>query len=357
MHLTDGLSAVAVGIPVAVVVVPAHDGSGPMDTAVAAIVGTSVVGAIVVAWLASTGVFLRVAARVGSGHLVSGDRAELTSGSVAARRRSAVIATSSALAAALGAAWLAGAAGPSTPAHALALVATITTSMLVLLIGVPFPGSPAWSLLMALVDQRGTTIPQDRTWRAARLACLIALALGGLSVVATAVSGDPRYGVAGLALGLLVRQRSHAMVKRDDLATFLTSRSAAAVATGITGRVGPEERFDPERAHRPGRAAVSSVEDGGWIIGMIGPRQASLAGGAGGDRTGRDMMVPLADIPTVAAHTPAADVIPRLVPHGFVLVHGRDGPLVVESGDLDQQIQVWRLLARRRRVRNRRSAA
>lgn len=342
-----------VGFLVGAVYLPAHHMSPRSEAGVAFLAALYVVGLITIVWRTARGVVVRLGGNTEPIAVLGRGGNALTDPAIPPRWRLAAITASSGLALliALAALGVAGSvAEPSFP-HAIARLAGWTGMGLALAPMVPTPAFPGWPVLVAIVDLRGG-IPQDRIWRAARLARRAAFLIAMVLMMTSVGLADPKFLLAGVAIGLLTWARSAAVVEADDLMSFVVSRSAADVAKAITVRAEPDDRVADVLARLSVRDAVATVEVGGGIVGVVGRRQAWDKGLAGLERTCREAMTPLSDVYLVPASAQAAALLPHLARHGFALVRSDGGLSVVGSDDLGQQIRIWRMLAECRRHRD-----
>lgn len=340
---------------VALVYVPAHHPSrGGIDQLIASGAILYVLGLSVAVPRLLRGIILRAGGNRDPIVLLGRGPDPLVGDSIRARWRlgASVGSSIASLIAALVAARLMAGTDPATYAHAVASLALGVNLLTAAGILVPVPGFTGWALLLGLVDAVG--VPSDRrVRRAARLARLVGIPVMLTMGVAAALVGDLMLLVVGLMLAFLIWTHSQAVVGQDGTMRFLAGHRAGDLVRPITSHVQPEETLDSLLARPRADHIVTTVEAGGGVLGAIGPRQISARAVVRHGERCRDVMVPVAELPLVAASSPAADLLPQLTGYGFAIVTGPDGLGYVEVSDLTTQIRIW--LALRERGAGRRS--
>ncbi|MBI3746516.1 MAG: hypothetical protein HY264_08375 [Chloroflexi bacterium] len=328
---------------VALFYVPGHNPSARGDDQLVAAIGALyVIGLSVVGVRLVRGVIIRAGGSREPIVLLGRGPDPLLSAAIRPRRRLAAVVAGVMVpvAAAMLAAGLAAVAGPASNAHAIASLALGVNGVIAAGVLVPAPGFPGWALLLALVDAAGTR-PDQRVRRAARVAQSVGLPILIGSGLVAGWFADPMLVFLGLVLGFLIWTGSQAATAQDATERFLAAHVAGAVARPLTDHAQGDEPVGDLIARLRTDFAVVAVEVGGGMLGAIGPRQlAARDVGARNERCS-DAMVPLTSLRLVGPGSPAVDLLPEIIRHGFALVRDPDGLAFVEATDLGRQIRLW----------------
>lgn len=244
---------------------------------------------------------------------------------------------------------LAGSVEAGTHPHALALFTGMASTSLLVAGLTPAPGLVGWAVLLGLVDATRVT-RELRVQRAARLARVVGVPLLGAGGAAAALLGSPLLGLGGALLGAAtwirtgravnkdVRVRQRMAAGHEALVLFVGTHTAGDVAVRVDRRIG---RDDTGREYPDVPAdldTVSIVEEGGRVVGAIGPRErAAHRAGVGAPWT----MVPIASIVILEPRCPAVELLPELGRHGFALVSGPVDLGYVTPSVLGRVVGVW----------------
>ena len=347
MNLGRGwlLPAGVLALILAVSYLPAHGVVGLLDIAAGTIAALGLAGASVAAprWVRDM-----VAGGSGSVALLrSGPSASEIATPPAAGRRIAGVALGAAVSAAgtVATAVLLGTVGSSTAGHAVLVVALYANLASLLSNAMPIPPWPGWTLLIALLDRRGSAAA-DRMDGAIPIARGVILAeAAALAAVAVAVSDW----MLMVLPALLIWQGwiQTAIAQSDDLIDrYLTTRRLGAVARPLTTTAGPDEPAVLAGARRPSARAVIAVMDGDAFLGAVGPRQVAAVSPAAPRTSCRDAMIPADELELLRADAPATAALPQLHRHGFAIVTGSSPLRYVEVNDLLQRILMTAAVAR-----------
>jgi hypothetical protein len=233
-----------------------------------------------------------------------------------------------------------GAVAPGTSAHAIASIALVANAVIVAGVLVPAPGFPGWALLLGIVDSAGAR-PDQRVRRAARLAQSIGVPIFLAAGAGAALLGDPMLMVLGLVFGFVTWSGSQAAVGQDQTARFLAAHEAGELVRPLANHAAPDEAVNEVVARLRTDDAVVAVEVGGGVLGAIGPRQLMARGAMSRGARCTEAMVPLGTLRLLRPASPAVELFPEIVRHGFALVTGPDGLSYVDAADLWRQIRIW----------------
>lgn len=324
------LPAVVLGAILAGAYLPAHGVRGLADTMAATI---AALGLIAVSLAASSSARAAVLGHRAGGALLGAAPVQQAGREVSPQRRIAAVAVGATVTAALVAVIAAVVTEAMLPAgHAVLLVVWYANIALLLSNVVPMPPWPGWTLLIALLDGRGTSdesavdraVPIARGVIMAEAAAIAALAVG---------AGD---GMLLLVAALLVWQgRTQITVAQaDDLITrYLTTRRVGSVARELSAAVGPEEPARIAAARGAAKGAVVAVRDGSALLGAIGPRQVAMTPRHQRVRCA-DVMVLVGEMELLRPEAPASSALAQLDRFGFGLVLDGGRLHYVEANDL-----------------------
>lgn len=332
--------AAAVGLFIALIYLPAHHaGDAGGDDLVAAVGGLYVVGlSVVLPRLVRGGVLRLAGARVPIALLSRGPE-PLVAASIRPRWRLAAIVAGGVASSisAIGAAALVSVAEQGSYGHALASLALGANVVLAAGALVPIPGFAGWALLLATVDAAGTRVDL-RVRRAAWLAHGIGFPLFLLVGFGAGLLGDPMLMLTGFLLAMLCRTQADLAVGHDHIARFLGARVVGDLARPVANHADADAPVDSLVTPSADQRVVTAVETRGALVGAIGPRQLhARARRRAGERCS-EVMVPIENVPLLAAATPAATLLPALGRHGFILVRVPGGLAYIEAADLLDRI-------------------
>lgn len=333
--------SVLVAFAVALVYLPTHGAAGVgVDGLIAAVGVLYAIAVSVVAPRVIRGSILRIG---GSRHSIvllglGGDALETDS--VRARWRLLAVACSFAASAtvAIIAFSLAGTVAPGSYAHAVASLAAVANGVLAGALLVPVPGTQGWAAALALADAIGAG-PKRRIRYAVGLARIVGVAAALVMTVIVVASGHLMLLVLVPWLAFIVYGQTRDLVARDAEIRYLSARRAGDLSRPILAVAQPEEPVEGLVWDGALPETVWLVGHPGAFVGAIGPRQRSVAPAL--RRTSADAMVPIEALRPLPASSPATDLVPTLVRHGFALVAGEAGLGYVEERDLARRIRIW----------------
>ena len=336
-------SAVVAALMVSLIYLPSHNANAnasAVDGLIAAVAALYVIGLSVSLVRLVRGALLRLAGSPEPIVVLGRGPETIVDARIPASWRLAAVLTGTLVAAlgTVGSAWLGLQANAATYAHALATLGLGVNFAVAASILVPAPGFMGWALMLALVDAAGTPFDQ-RIPRAARVARALGIpAVVALGVAAVAL-GDPMLVLLAAMLTVVIATRTRLAVGQDAIGHYLEGRVAGDLARPIVSHADAHEAVDAILQRSPAAAVVTAIEVSGALVGAVGPAQLADRDLEHRDQRISQLMVGLAELPLVAASTPAGDVMPMLPRHGFVLVRAEDGLRYIEAIDLLEQIR------------------
>ena len=334
-------SAVVAALLVSLIYLPSHNANASaVDGLIAAVAALYVIGLSVSLVRIVRGALLRLAGSPEPIVVLGRGPETIVDARIPAKWRLAAVLTGT-LVAALGtggSAWLGLQANAATYPHALATLGLGVNFAVAASILVPAPGFTGWALILALVDAAGTPFDQ-RIPRAARVARALGIPVVVALGVAAGALGHPMLVLLAAMLTVFIATRTRLAVGQDSIGRYLEGRVAGDLARPIVSHADADEAVDAILLRSRAAAVVTAIEVSGALVGAVGPVQ--LADRDLGNRGQRisQLMVGLAELPLLAASTPAGDLVPMLARHGFVLVRAEDGLRYVETIDLLAQVR------------------
>jgi hypothetical protein len=223
-------------------------------------------------------------------------------------------------------------------AHAVSLVVLSVNAWLLLSNLVPAPPLGGWSLLLALLDAVGTP-PHRRLARARRLGRIGVLALAILLAAWALAIGHAMLLLSATVLAWYGWIATAVAEVDDTVSHFLEGRRVGDLLRPVATQFDADDLVSEVTAQRsPNKVAL--VFSAAGLAGAIGPRQiAGLSRGMEALRC-EQVMVPIRELSIVPASAPAADLLPQLGRHGFVVswAGGRFG--YVEEHDLLERMVI-----------------
>lgn len=220
-------------------------------------------------------------------------------------------------------------------AHAVSLIVLSVNAWLLLSNLVTAPPMGGWSLLLALVDAVGTP-PHRRMALARRVGRIGVLAVAAL-LAAWAVAVGHLIWLLVATLWAWYGWVATAVAEADDaVIRFLDGRRVGGLLRPVATRFDADQPVSEVTAER-GPNEVALVFSSAGLAGAIGPRQLARVVQAEAVRC-KQIMVPVRELAVVPATAPAADLLPQLGRHGFVVAWAGGGFGYVEEHDLLQRM-------------------
>ena len=223
-------------------------------------------------------------------------------------------------------------------AHAVSLIVLSVNAWLLLSNLVTAPPLGGWSLLLALLDTLGVP-PHRRLARARRVGRIGVLAVAILLAAWAVAIGHLMLLLSAIVLAWYGWIATAVAEAGDAVSRFLDGRRVGDLLRPVATQFYIDDPLS-EVSAEVARNGVVLVFGRAGLAGAIGVRQlAGLPRGVEGLRC-EQAMVPIRDLSIVPATAPAADLLPQLGRHGFVVAWAGGGFGYVEEHDLIQRMVI-----------------